>query len=274
MGREPRPDEVRWVLYAGCDQDGQPLVLGDPSLEAQRSRWWVYQANDLCHIAYEALLKFTLDILGVHPAGLRLANLIAQCAESILAELGDQPESWDALGSNVQPEANAFDSRRPSSEIALVGEIIRAGRSDATICTAETAAKAIRLLAILHRRIRDTGADLHEPLGGFNPDAFRSLLSETRFLDRQKDEPFRQTIERIVEERVVRRHLWIALRKLRHQGDYTFLIETDDGKLRLREKDGPVFTNPRLGPAVTFLKDVGLLGDSGLTMQGAEAVSA
>ncbi|MBY4638352.1 hypothetical protein K5P26_14505 [Sphingopyxis sp. XHP0097] len=274
LNHEPRPDDIRWVLYAGCDQDGQPLVLGDPSLEAQRSRWWVYQANDLCHIAHEALLKFTLDILGDHPAGLGLANLIGQCAENILDEFGDQPECWDALVGNIQPEANAFDSRRPSSEIALTGEIIRAGRSDATVCTAETAAKAIRLLAILHRRIRDTGADLHEPLGGLNPDAFRSLLSETRFLDRQKDEPFRQTIERIFEERVIRRHLWIALRKLRHQGDYTFLIETDDGKLRLREKDGPVFTNPRLGPAITFLKDVGLLGDSGLTMQGAEAVSA
>lgn len=274
LGREPRADEIRWVLYAGCDQDGEPLALNDPALEAQRSRWWVYQANDLCHIAHEALLKFALDILGDHPAGLALANLVGQCAASILDEFDEPPTSWDALVTDIQPEANAFDAHKPNAEIALVGEIIRAGRDDATICTPETAAKAIRLLAILHRRIRDTGADLHEPLGGFNPDAFRSLLSETRFLDRQKDEPFRQTIERIFEERVIRRHLWIALRKLRHQGDYTFLIETDDGKLRLREKDGPVFTNPRLGPAITFLKDVGLLGDSGLTAQGTEAVSA
>ena len=27
-------------------------------------------------------------------------------------------------------------------------------------------------------------------------------------------------------------------------------------RIRLREKDGPVFTNPRLGPAITFLKDI------------------
>ena len=273
LGREPRPDEIRWVLYSGCDQEGQPLVLGDPGLEAQRARWWVYQANDLCHIAYEALFKFTLDILGDHPAGLSLPNLIGRCAGSALEELGNRLESWDALVESIRPDDNAFDSRSPNSEITLAGQIIRAGRSDATVCTAETAANAIRLLAILHRRIRDTGVDLLEPLGGFNPDAFRSLLSETRFLDRQRAEPFRETVERIFEERVIRRHLWIALRKLRHQGDYTFLIETDDGKLRLREKDGPVFTNPRLGPTITFLKDVGLLGDSGLTARGAEAVS-
>ena len=60
----------------------------------------------------------------------------------------------------------------------------------------------------------------------------------------------------------------IALRKLRYQGDYTFLIETDDGKVRLRDKDGPVFTNPRLGPTLTFLKDIHLLGDDGLTALG------
>lgn len=54
-------------------------------------------------------------------------------------------------------------------------------------------------------------------------------------------------------------------------GDYTFLIERDEGKLRLRGKDGPVFTNPRLGPAITFLKDIHLIGDQGLTEYGAAA---
>lgn len=73
---------------------------------------------------------------------------------------------------------------------------------------------------------------------------------------------------------MIRRHLWVALRKLRHQGDYTFLIETDEGKLRLREKDGPVFTNPRLGPAISFLKDIALLGEDGLTDLGRKAVGS
>ncbi|KKJ78002.1 hypothetical protein WH95_06250 [Kiloniella litopenaei] len=273
LGREPHPDEIRWVLYAGCDQNGEPLVLNNPALEAQRLRWWVYQANDLCHVAHEVLLKFTLDILGDHRAGIGLANLVGQCTEKILDEFEDHPKSWDTLVSAIELENNAFDSLKVGAEITLASNIIRAGRDDATVCTSETAAKALHLLAILHRRIRDTNTDLYESLGGFNTDAFRSLLSETRFLDSQKEEPFRKTIERIIEERIIRRHLWIALRKLRHQGDYTFLIEADNGRLRLREKDGPVFTNPRLGPAITFLKDVGMLGDDGLTSQGAEAVS-
>jgi len=35
-----------------------------------------------------------------------------------------------------------------------------------------------------------------------------------------------------------------------------------------------VFTNPRLGPALTFLRDVHLIDDSGLTARGQELVSA
>lgn len=274
LQREPRADEVRWVLYAGHDQQGNILILNDSALEVQRSRWWVYQANDLCHIAHEGLLKFTLDTLGDYPAGLGMDRLIGRCAHEILSELSPVPESWSALLEGLEPASNAFDAGDPDSEFSLTNEIIRAGRDDARICTPETAAKAVRLLAILHRRIDQAGADLKEPLGGFNPDAFRSLLSETRFLDRHRKAPFGQTIERVLEERVIRRHLWVALRKLRHQGDYTFLIETDDGKLRLREKDGPVFTNPRLGPAITFLKDIGLLDSSGLTEAGRGAVNS
>ena len=63
LGRDPKPDEVRWILNAGCDQRGRALNLSWPELEAQRQLWWVYHANDICHIALETLLKFTLDTI-------------------------------------------------------------------------------------------------------------------------------------------------------------------------------------------------------------------
>ena len=305
LGRDPQPDEVRWILYAGCDRDGRTFALNDPALEAQRTHWWVYHANDLCHIACETLLKFTLDALGTYPAGISLSRLIPLCIDQLVQTMEDTPARWAAFMENLRPATNAYDKRNPHSEAALTDIIIHAGRSGETICTPEAATKAITLLAILHRRVRDEGHDLAIPLGRVDRDAFRSLmpgrphipayahtskqrntrhtsttvpslsaLSETRFLDRQSDEDFRSTLGALLEERVIRRHLWVALRKLRHQGDYTFLIETDDGRLRLREKDGPVFTNPRLGPAITFLRDIYLLDESGLTDHGIEAVSA
>jgi hypothetical protein len=51
--------------------------------------------------------------------------------------------------------------------------------------------------------------------------------------------------------------------------DYTFLFEANDGLLRLRSKYSPVLTTPRLGPAITFLEDVGLLDEQGVTARGA-----
>lgn len=37
LGREPRADEIRWVLYFGYDQNGNALSLSDPVMEAQRA---------------------------------------------------------------------------------------------------------------------------------------------------------------------------------------------------------------------------------------------
>jgi hypothetical protein len=273
LGRDPKPEEVRWILFAGCDQRGRALALGSAELEAQRQLWWVYHANDLCHIALETLLKFTLDTLGEHPAGITLAKLIPLCVARILEAADHTPAHWTAFLNSLQPAENAYAADDAGSEWSLCDDIMkRAGRSDERVCARETAWNAVRLLAILHRRIRDEGRDIASVLGGFDPDAFHSLLTETRFLDRHADEPFADILARLIEERVVQRHLWVAMQKLR-QGDYTFLIERDEGKLRLREKDGPVYTNPRLGPAITFLKDIHLVGGQGLTDYGAAAVS-
>jgi hypothetical protein len=274
LGRDPKPDEVRWVLYAGYDGQGQPLDPVVPALEAQRERWWVYHANDLCHIALETLFKFTLDNLGRYPAGITLGRLVPLCVDQILQAADHKSANWAEFVNDIQPVDNAYEQDDLDSEWSLSQDIVRgAGRSDEKVCTPELAWKAVKLLAILHKRIQKEGRDIAAELGRFDPDAFRSLLSETRFLDRQLNKAFGETLGQILEERIVRRHLWVALRKFRYQRDYSFLIEMDEGRLRLRDKDGPVFTNPRLKPAITFLKDIHLIGGQGLTDQGVQAVS-
>jgi len=87
------------------------------------------------------------------------------------------------------------------------------------------------------------------------------------------DEPIEELLAKLIEERILRRHLWVALRKFRHQRDYTFLVETDDGKIKLRQKDGPTFTTPRLAPAITFLKDIHLIGEAGISKRGKELLN-
>ena len=82
--------------------------------------------------------------------------------------------------------------------------------------------------------------------------------------------PFKSLLKRLFEERILHRHLWVAMRKFRYQKDYTFLFDTDEGRLRLRRKDGPGFTTPRLATAIAFLKDIHLIDESGLTQQGSK----
>jgi hypothetical protein len=273
LGREPDAEEVRWILYAGQNQQGRALSLHAPDLEAQRQRWWVYHANDLCHIALETLLKFTLDTLGPYRTGLTLERLIPVCIDRMLEDADTIPASWTDLLETVSPAANAYAADDNTSDWSLCTDIMKgAGRKGESECPPEIAWKAVMLLAVLHKRVRKEDYPVTAELGRFTSDAFQTLLTESRFLDQHADHPIRSTLAKIIEQRVIRRHLWVAARKFQH-GDYTFLIESDEGRLRLREKDGPVFTNPRLGPAITFLKDIHLLSGQGLTDYGAEVVS-
>jgi hypothetical protein len=111
--------------------------------------------------------------------------------------------------------------------------------------------------------------------GGDHPDApGRSFASELAFLDGQGNTPIPDLLRLIFRKRILQRHLWVAMRKLQYQRDYTFLVETHDGRLRLRAKDGPVPTSPRLGPALTFLRDLHLVDENGLTKRGSRLASA
>jgi hypothetical protein len=272
LGHAPDTMDVRWALYAGCLQDGTPLVFPE-ALERHRQRWRVYQANDLAHICFETLLKYVLDRLEAHSAGIPLARLITDVVAEILASGEPRPESWATFLNATVPASNAWSSDSATTEASLVQAVMKAGRKNG-LCGPDGAWAALRLLAVLHNRVRGSQAEIWEDLGTFKLTSFRSLLTEVAFLDSHMDRAFDKAVTQLIEERVIRRHLWIALQKFRYQGDYTFLVETDDGRIRLREKDGPVFTNPRLATTITFLKDINLLGDDGLTALGHQRIEA
>jgi hypothetical protein len=223
LGHAPDTMDVRWALYAGCLPDGTALAVPGVDLQRHSERWWVYQANDLTHICFEALLKFVLDALETHPGGIPLARLIADCVADITASVDPQPKSWAVFLDETVPALNAWSPDSPVSEATLAQEVMKAARPN-EFCGPEGAYTALRLLAVLHNRVRASVKDIGEELGAYDPSAFRSLLTELSFLDNHMQADFAVTVARLIEERVIRRHLWIALRKLRYQGDYTFLI--------------------------------------------------
>ncbi|CAN7738537.1 hypothetical protein LJR234_006641 [Mesorhizobium amorphae] len=108
-------------------------------IETQRRLWWIYQANDLCHIAFETLLKFTLDNLGDHSAGISLARLLPLCVGTILAAMETEPANRAGFLDSLNPAANAF-ANHPTAEWSMVTAIMKgAGRSDQSVCSPETA---------------------------------------------------------------------------------------------------------------------------------------
>jgi hypothetical protein len=260
LGRTPRPEDIRWVLYRDPDQDQSPLVLSSAELQTHQMRWRIYQANDLTHIVYATLLKYLLDLLSYYPSGVSLASLISEAIENIRSTTDSWPQTWQQHLDETVLDASVVEEN-------LTETLMRDARLEGE-CTANGAWHAITLLAVLCKRTQSFRQQIRNELGHFNSTLSHSLLTELAFLDSAADESFDLVLRHIFDQRILKQHLWVALRKLRYQGDYTFLVESDDGRIRLRTKDGPVFTNPRLGPSVTFLRDTYLIDEHGLTQDG------
>lgn len=260
IGKAPRPEDIRWMLYKNVDPAGVSMQLPPGELIAQQMRWRIYQANDLTHIVYETLLKYLLDLLGNYSSGIPAESLIAEVIDNIRATADRWPQTWQQLLEETAEEP-------VTAEETLTEGLMQDARLDA-VCNANCAWRAITLLAVICNRTQSYREHIRQEFKHLDPRHSHSVFTELNFLAAASEENFDRVLHRILEQRILKQHLWVAIRKLRHQGDYTFLVESDDGCIRRRAEDGPVFTNPRLGPSVTFLKDTYLIDEQGLTPEG------
>jgi len=268
LGRDISPQDVRWILYAGQDWESSPFEIDDPSLSLQRKRWWAYQAGDLGHLALEALLKWMLDELEGHPSGLTSNQLVEAAIESMEIQHTGWPRAWRELVAELPKAENPLSESEPTSEWSLYGEILQAGTKEQR-APVRSAQAAVEMMAVLCRQIAPDRKFFAQQHGGDHVDApARSFATELAFLDGLNGVTIQDMLVALLKKRILQRHLWVAMRKLQYQRDYTFLVETHDGRLHLRAKDGPVETNPRLGPALTFLRDIHLMNEDGLTKRG------
>ena len=143
---------------------------------------------------------------------------------------GKTPD-WESFLAAHPAPANCLDPNEHTGEFHLQRELMRKMRLDG-VCEPADAWLAVKLLAVLYNRVRSSPEDPGEELGKLDASLVRSLVTERRYLDVHAKEDFTAFIARLIEERIIRRHLWVGLRKFRAQGDYTFLIETDDGRVR------------------------------------------
>jgi hypothetical protein len=275
QGSSVRVDTLRWSLYASqCNAIATFTALGAEE-DKQRFAWAVYQANDLLHLSYETVLKLALDVLGGSPTGMPFETLVAQTVSRLMSALERYAaDSWNGLCASLTLAYDPVSNNDPMSEFSLQRAVLRSARLEA-VTSEDSARCAVVLLAVLHKRFGELLERIARELPVLTQgDFLRSLVTELRFLDEHRAEPLQALLARIVRQRVLDRHLWVAIQKFRGPGDYTFLLESDDGRVRLRQKDGPVLTNPRLSSAVAFLEDIHLLSANGTTPAGLRLIHA
>jgi hypothetical protein len=262
--------DVRWSLYASRYPNGKKIPSLPSDEQHSKFAWTTYHANDLLHVCYETILKFTLDLLGSYPGEVPYEQFVNQVAERIHRALKEEGKanSWQGFVDAKVLASDPWSESDRNAEFTLQKEIFE-GSGKTQICSNQTVANSIGLLAALYKRFASQLAKIREAFPLLHASQHsQSIVTEIEYLLVRKDKPLGELLRSIVKERVVERHLYVAIQKLRSQGDYTFLLETEGGLVRLREKYGPTFTNPRLNSSITFLTDVGLLGDGGLTEAG------
>lgn len=275
QGSAVRVETLRWSLYASqCKAIATFASLGAEE-DRQRFSWAVYQANDLLHLCYETILKLALDILEGSPTGMPFESLVTQTVSRLLLALETyDADSWNGLCDSLPLADDPVSDMDPMSEMSLQQAVLRSARLEA-MTNEDSARCSIVLLAVLHKRFSGLLERIARDLPVLaNGDFLRSLVTELRFLDAHSAEPLQALLTRIVRQRVLDRHMWVAIQKFRGPGDYTFLLESDDGRVRLRRKDGPVLTNPRLTSAIAFLEDIHLLSVNGTTPAGLRLLGA
>lgn len=244
-GKRPRTEELKWEFFELADEPGENL-----SSEVCEA-WALYQASDLLRLAYECLLRAALVEVRGGPGGrLTIGATVASLVDA--AGVPGETGFEDFLATSGKGEAT-----RELAEAMLLAQ--KRGETD------EMVASAVRLIARLYRRAGDFSPGVLEWLDV--DEYFQSLVTEARFYETLLRLPATDALERIAIERVVKRHLWVASRKLRYKA-YTFLFEPDEGELRYRDDFRISPSSPRLDQAIQFLVDGGLVDESGITPLG------
>lgn len=255
LGSRPSPDEIRWHLFGSA-----PLC--DDALERQRVRWEAYHCQDLMQIAAASFLEWATDLMGEADAGRALREIEAEIGDRLQRSRDGDVATWSEFRGMVDHEA--FDYRGASSTLTS-----RHGTAE------QKAWSTVGLIAALDQRMRErsnlrdaTRLEMKAHGSG------RSVVTELAWFARREDEEVCRLVASYVVERIVRRHSWVAMQKLRRQRDYTFLFEVRDGRLVRRSKYAPVATTPRLNPATTFLEDIRLVDKDGPTARGRAVLGA
>ena len=217
----------------------------------EEKSWRHFQIADSIRVAMECLLSHATYRLSEAKEPLA----VAQLAENLVADLPDDQSLEDYF--------------------IVLADTDQDGRSlqEKAIRSLEDDIEApLALIAHLWFHYSDNlpGMAANIPQRGafLTPAPLMERIDEIRTL------PARMALEDFILKFVLRRHLDVASRKLRGQGNFTFQFEYEDGALSPQNRGQVGPASPRTKTLLTFLQEVGLISDAGITELGRQELIA
>lgn len=261
----------RGAMYSGHLPGAKAWEVPD-ALKPTRSRWAIYQRNELLSVAFLSLFASVLDEIADRQVNGESPFPTIEAVSTHLAEgpLGDALEAafgsavLDTFLSSLAASAPASgDWMHADHEQQVYERLFGSSRNEYT--NAELVIHAFQLLSLLAVRTHDTGpayADValgHEDLARYpiNLESFRVRLPHWRQCT------VREVFRDITQWCLVT-HLSVALRKLRDTGRSTFRIHLGERGVEIVDETPlPTRTTPRFNQSMQVLIDLGGLRPGG-----------
>ncbi|MFY0659006.1 MAG: hypothetical protein JXR15_00835 [Shimia sp.] len=244
LGKVPTQDDLRWLWF---DSD-----VGDdhPHREC-RLAWQYYQVGDSLRVCMEAILFLSVRAISDAGENLRPQDVLARLVENVPDNLCLQDFFLTLNNTNSEKTSadlshSAIEARGPADDI-------------------------LPLMARLYRRWSERIDELAQVYP--ESDRFLTPVACLCFLKERKNDGAKQVLAQFILEKVIRQHLWIATRKMHTQGNFTYVLEFEDGRLSDRRAGVTGASGPRTAIATRFLQEVGLIDINGLTAAGEEEIS-
>lgn len=240
--------EIKWLWY----QRGLKALEDTPKDRSILVMWAIYQANDLLRFAYETILSTAIArVEAAEDKAIPMAELVGSIVSD--AEL-PSAQDWATFVASLEPELEHGVRTRDLYEAMI------------SAAGGERVHFASRLIGSLSREAGQLAAIMKQE---FQPDSYyQSLSSEFDFLAERAGQPAEAVLADLVRKNVLLRHLFVASGKFRAQRAYTYHLEAEDGRLRFRMGFSPTPSSPRIEQALTFLGDLRMIEDGGLTEAG------
>lgn len=227
-------EALRWY-WAENEPDGDFFEV--------HTAWQHYQAADMLRVAYEALMNHAISGIEESVDGVAMPVL----ASSLVDDVPDVPfEDWlrTLSASDKSLQQMQEDARGEEAPLEVIMTVV----------------------ARIWRKWGPRVSELAESLNA--KPGFQTCATELSWIEAHRTMNAREAMGLLLNDRIIRRHLEVAARKLRLQGGYTYLVELEDARLRARSRIHVEPSGPRLHTARIFLEDVGLLEDGCITDRG------